>query len=143
MKRQRNDKPLRILMKSNGSGELSAKQRRVIPLVLAAKSVSEGCQAAQISTVTWYDWLKIEDFKAELEKQRQAIISEAMDLLKLAVRKAVGNLLILMDASEKPIKLRASQDVLDRFFRTREIEEIAERISALEKLMRLKSTEWR
>jgi hypothetical protein len=66
-----------------------------------------------------------------------------MDLLKLAVRKAVGNLLILMDASEKPIKLRASQDVLDRFFRTREIEEIAERISALEKLMRLKSTEWR
>jgi hypothetical protein len=125
-------------MKPDDFGKLSARQQRTIPLVLSAKSISEGCQAAGVSAATWYEWMKAKDFQAEVERQRQSIIGEAMDLLKLAVRRAVGNLIELMGADEKNIRLRASQDVLDRFFRAREIEELADRISKLEKIANIK-----
>jgi hypothetical protein len=120
------------------SDELSARQQRVIPLVLSGKSISEGCRTARISTETFYTWAKNEAFKAEVERVQQSIIGEAMSLLKLAVRRAVGNLIDLMDADEKSIKLRASQHVLERFFQAREIEELADRISNLEKITNIK-----
>jgi len=51
--------------------KLTARQRRAIPLVLAAKSIEEGCRAATITPVTWYAWLKNEGFKAVVEAQER------------------------------------------------------------------------
>jgi hypothetical protein len=47
-------------------------------MILAARSVEEGCRAAGITSVTWYAWLKDGGFKAEVDRQREAVISEAL-----------------------------------------------------------------
>ena len=89
--------------------KLTARQRRAIPLVLAAKSIEEGCRAATITPVTWYAWLKNEGFKGVVEAQREAVVSEALNRLKAAVKGAVEGMTVLMGAEEKNIRLRASR----------------------------------
>ena len=73
--------------------KLTPRQRRAIPLILGARSIEEGCRGAGISPVTWYAWLKTGGFKAEVDRQREAVISEALDGLKGSVRCAVEGFL--------------------------------------------------
>ena len=122
-----------ICKNSLDSVRLTARQRRAIPLVLAARSIEDGCRAAKIAPVTWYAWLKNEGFKAVVDEQREAVISEALDRLKAAVNEAVEGLTGLMSAEEKSIRLRACERVLDYFLKTKEIEEIEQRLTELEK----------
>jgi len=65
--------------------KLTARQRRAIPLVLAARNIEEGCRVAKITPVTWYAWLKNEGFKGVVEEQREAVVSEALNRLKAAI----------------------------------------------------------
>ena len=122
-----------IRKNSLDSVRLTARQRRTIPLVLAAKNIGDGCRAAKIAPVTWYAWLKNEGFKAVVDEQREAVISEALDRLKAAVNEAVEGLTGLMSVEEKSIRLRACERVLDYFLKTKEIEEIEQRLTELEK----------
>ena len=117
------------------SVRLTTRQRRAIPLVLAAKNIEEGCRAAKITAVTWYAWLKNEGFKAEVDRQREAVISEALDRLKAAINEAVEGLTGLMSAEEKTVRLRACERVLEYFLKAKEIEDIEERLGRIEKLI--------
>jgi len=117
------------------SVKLTARQRRAIPLVLAAKNIEEGCRAATITPVTWYAWLKNEGFKAVVEAQREAVVSEALDRLKSAVKGAVEGMTSLMGAEEKNIRLRACERVLEYFLKAKELEDIEERLGRLETLI--------
>jgi len=121
---------------SQESAKLTGRQRRAIPLVLAARNVEEGCRAAGITTTTWYTWMtRNATFKADVDRQREAVISEALDRLKAAVNQAVEGLTSLMNAEEKHIRLRACEKVVDYFFKNREIQDIEERLTRLEKLV--------
>jgi len=122
-----------IRQNSSESVKLTARQRRAIPLVLPARNIEEGCRSARITTQTWYTWLREEGFKAEVDRQREEVISEALDRLKAAVNEAVEGLTALMGAEEKNIRLRACERVLDFLLKSKELEEIEERLSELEK----------
>jgi hypothetical protein len=112
---------------------LTRKQREAIPFLVGARSLEGGRAKAKLSKSTLYKWLKDEAFKAELKRQREAVISEALDRLKAAIGQAVEGLTGLMDADEKNIKIRACERVLDFFLKAKELEEIEERLSELEK----------
>ncbi|MGH7826449.1 MAG: IS630 transposase-related protein, partial [Candidatus Binatia bacterium] len=55
------------------TGQLTDKQLRVIPFLLAASSIEEGCKRTKISKATIYGWLKEEPFRAELRRGREEI----------------------------------------------------------------------
>jgi tetrahydromethanopterin S-methyltransferase subunit G len=112
---------------------LTRKQREAIPHLIGARSLEEGRINAKVSKTTLYEWLKDETFNAELERQRETVISEALNRLKAAIGKAVEELTGLMDSTEESIKLRACDKVLDHFLKVKEIEEIETRLSELEK----------
>jgi Mg2+ and Co2+ transporter CorA len=105
-------------------------------LIAAAKSVEEGCRAAGITAQTWYNWLKDAPFKAEVDRQREAVTTEALDRLKGSVRVAVECLRSLLDVDEKSIRLKACGEVLDYFMKAREIEGIERRLDEIERIMR-------
>ena len=54
-------------MDGNGTNTLTDKQLRVIPFLLEAPSIEEGCKRARVAKATVYGWLKervtIEDFE--------------------------------------------------------------------------------
>ena len=72
--------------------ELTAKQKRVIPYLLGAPSLEEGCKRAHVSKAAVYGWLKDETFRLELKRQRDAVIERALDNLKANISKATGTL---------------------------------------------------
>jgi hypothetical protein len=112
---------------------LTRKQREAIPHLIGARSLEEGRRKAGVSKNTLYTWLKDEKFKAELDRLREEVISDALDRLKRSIADAVEGLTKLMSAKEKNIKIRACERVLEFFFRAKELEEIEARLSELEK----------
>src|SRR5271157_4653715 len=86
---------------------LTNRQKYSIPLILAAKSIEEGCRIAGIAKRTWYNWMRDEGFKEAVRERKGAVSSEALDHLKAALRRAVEGLTGRVDAQEKNIRLRA------------------------------------
>lgn len=71
-------------MNDNGieNNALRDKQLRVIPFLLQAPSVEEGCKRAKVGKVTVYAWLKQEAFREELRRQREEVVRGALETLK-------------------------------------------------------------
>jgi hypothetical protein len=117
----------------NDSKALTARQMRVIPYLLDAPSIEEGCKRARVSKVTVYAWLKEEIFPQELKRQRDELIERALDSLKANVRLATETLVNLLDSESESIKARAAEDILEFTIKAIEREELEKRIDALEK----------
>jgi len=87
--------------------KLTARQRRAIPLVLAAKSIEEGCRLARITPVTWYAWLKNEGFSSAIDTLRCCL---CFHLICVIVRLRAGHRDLLKPSFPlfSPIRPRAS-----------------------------------
>jgi predicted DNA-binding protein YlxM (UPF0122 family) len=116
----------------NDSKLLTARQMRVISYLLDAPSIEEGCKRAKISKVTVYAWLKQENFRQELKRQRDELVRGALDSLKANVTKATETLVKLLDSDSEPMQLRAAEDIIEFAQKAIEHEELQKRIEVLE-----------
>ena len=116
----------------NDSKALTARQTRVIPYLLGAPSIEEGCKRAGVSKVTVYDWLKQENFRQELKRQRDELIERALDSLKANVSRATETLVTLLTSKSEPIRARAAEDIIEFAQKAIEHEELEKRVQALE-----------
>ena len=105
---------------------------RVIPYLLDAPSIEEGCKRARVSKVTVYEWLKQENFRQDLKRQRDELIERALNSLKANIAKATETLVKLLDSKSEPIKARAAEDIIEFAQKAIEHEELEKRIEALE-----------
>lgn len=112
--------------------ELSARQLRVIPYLLGAPSVEEGCKLARVSKAAVYEWLKEETFRHEIKRHRDAVIERALDSLKANINKATETLVKLLDSDKQAIRARAAEDIIEFTQKALEHEELERRIQALE-----------
>jgi hypothetical protein len=112
---------------------LTPRQELVITELLSSPSVEESCRRAKVAKATVYGWLKNPAFQAELKRQREALVDEALNRLKAALIQAVATLTGLLEAEGKPaIQLRAAQTLLDQGIKAVELQDLASRIEALE-----------
>jgi hypothetical protein len=88
----------------DSNGELSGKQLRVIPYLLGAPSVEEGCKRAHVSKGAVYEWLKDEAFKNELRRQREQLTAIALDTLKAGIAKATVTVVNHLESKRENIK---------------------------------------
>jgi hypothetical protein len=93
--------------------ELTPRQKRVIPFLLAAPSIEEGCKRAHVSKAAVYEWLKQEIFKGELKRQRDAITERALDSLKANIAKATETLVKHLDSEHENISIRAAESIIE------------------------------
>ena len=114
------------------SESLNAKQLRVIPYLLAAPSIEEGCKRAKVSKATVYAWLKEEAFREELRRQREEVVREALETLKANVSKATETLVKLLDSDKEGIQARAAEDIIEFTQKAIELEELERRIASIE-----------
>lgn len=116
-----------------GTDTLTRRQRAVLPYLIAAPSLEEGCRKARVSKTTVYGWLKEPSFQAELKRLRQELVDEAFDRLKIGLTQAVDKLLSLLEADGQPgIQLRAAQTLLDQGIKTVELQDLAHRLEVVE-----------
>jgi len=128
-------------MDGNGVKEqLSDKQLRVIPHLLAAPSIEEGCKQAKVARATVYEW---EAFRDELKRHREEIVTGALETLKANVTKATGTLVGLLDSQNESIRHRTAKDIIEFTLRSAENENLEARIEALEERLKEQHGRWR
>jgi hypothetical protein len=121
--------------KNKQNSTLSEKQRKAIPVILAARTITEGCKNARISRDSFYLWLKEPDFKAEFERQRKDTINLALHELRALAGDAVEVLRKLLKAKQEGVRLRTAMGILDHIAKFLELEAIERRLEDLEMRM--------
>jgi hypothetical protein len=116
----------------NDSKPLTARQMRVIPYLLDAPSIEEGCRRAKVSKVTVYEWLKQENFRQDLKRQRDELIERALNSLKANIAKATLTLAKHLDSKRENISIRAAESIISFAQKAIEFENLEKRIEALE-----------
>ncbi len=120
------------IRQNDGETKLTARQVRFLPVLLAKPNYTEACKAGRVSRDTLYEWLKDPTFKAELERQRTELVAQGFALLSQSVAKAVETLVGLLDAEDDRLKRLAAKDILDQHARYRELDDLTQRIEAIE-----------
>ena len=111
---------------------LTARQVRVIPKILGAKTCEAGCEAAGISTACFYKWMQDAGFRTEFERQRDRLVEAAMGLLLQNVNRAVSVHVELLDHSDARLRRLSAKDLIDYYLKHRELAEIEKRLDAVE-----------
>lgn len=114
-------------------GNLTARQLKAIPLILASATYTEGMEKAKISRKTLYEWLKQPEFKEELERQRDEIAAAAFRVLENGLSKAITALIGLLDIQDSRLKRLVCNDIIEHFLRRKEIEDLEKRLAAIER----------
>lgn len=117
---------------NTANGNLTDKQLRVIPFLLAAPSTDEGCKQAGVGKATVYGWLKQDAFREELNRRRKEMVELAFQTLQANVSKATETLVKLLESDREPIRVRAAEDIVEFTQKAIELEELERRIAALE-----------
>lgn len=114
---------------------LTPLQKRVIPLLLSEYRQSDALKQAGISRVTLNRWMKQEAFRDELKRRRNEIVEQAFDRLKVTMTKAANVLAGLLDSENEFLRRLSANDIITHVLKARELQDIAERIEALEKVV--------
>ena len=119
-----------------GHGEkLGRKQEDAIAALLTQRNIEEAARAAGVGTRTLIRWLKLPNFGKEYRKARREAVHQSVARMQQATGAAASVVLKLMTDPNVPaaVKLRAAECVFDRAFKGVELEDIEERVSALER----------
>ena len=119
-------------MKSNVNQKLSPRQIQVLPHILSSPSYEEAARRSGVSAKQIHEWLKDRDFKLELEKQRNQMTNNAINILKMNTTKAAETLGELLSSSNEAVKRGAANDILHHVRNFQELQELEDRIAVLE-----------
>jgi hypothetical protein len=119
---------------------LSLKQMKAITLLLTRPTREEVIREVEISSETLYRWMRDPDFKAELARQQNAVINEAISVLKANMTKAAHTLVSLLDEKGGELRRRAANDLIGHVLKARELEELEERLEQVERVVLEKKT---
>ena len=121
----------------NKGQNLTERQVKAIPHLVASSTYEKGCRKARISRNTFYEWLKDPVFKAELKRQRDTAIEEALETLKSSMTTAVKVLVDLLDTTKNEyLKRNISKDIIGYVIKAKEIEDLDKRITEIENSIR-------
>jgi len=120
------------------AGKLSERQKKAIPFLVNSPTVEGGCKGAKISRDTYYQWLSDPLFKDELKRHRDQVIEEALNIMKANMTKAVNALVSLLNTKSEFLKRAVANDILGHVLKSKELEDLEGRITALEKIVKEK-----
>jgi len=115
--------------------KLSNRQLLAISHIISSPSIEEASKKGKVSRNTIYTWLKNEDFRVELRRQRDEVVKSALDRLKCSITTAVEELIKLMDAKREEVRRLACNDIISLTLKSIEVEHIEERLDKVEKIV--------
>ncbi len=119
--------------KTDEKPKLTERQRKAIPAIVSSPTYTQGCRKAKINKGTLYKWLKIPEFKAELDRQRDEVASEAFGVLTQSLTKAVETLVGLLDNKDDRLKRLTAKDLVSFVIQHKENEDLDKRLTEIER----------
>ena len=108
--------------------------------IIASPSIEEASRRSSVSRATLHKWLKNDAFKAELRSKRDVVVNSALNTLKSAASQAVDELIELIKAPRAEVRLSASKCIIEYVLKSREIENIEQRLEKVERVILEKRT---
>jgi predicted protein tyrosine phosphatase len=117
--------------------EMTPKQTRAVLALLEHPTLKDVAKAAGVGEATLHRWMKDDAFKAEYMKARREAVRQSIAHLQSASGEAVTCLRGVMNSSSASdaAKVSAARAVLELSIKSTEVEDLAERLAALEKLL--------
>ena len=110
------------------------KKEEAIVALLSHRTVDEAANAVGIATRTLLRWLQISEFRIEYLKARREVVCQGIARLQQATGAAGVTILKLMTDPNVPpaVRLRAAEAVFGLALKGVEVEDIEERVAALD-----------
>jgi hypothetical protein len=117
---------------------LTGKQAQALATLLAGSTVEQAAASARVNPVTVYRWLQQEDFRQQYQQARRQVVEQAASNIQQAATAAVSVMVSIMgDTDAAPsVRLRAAQGIYEQATKWVEVEDVQERLEALEAAMR-------
>ncbi|MBN2359674.1 MAG: hypothetical protein JXR83_09480 [Deltaproteobacteria bacterium] len=116
------------------AGALSPREQQLLAALLEQPTIQKAAKVARVPERTCYRWLAAAPFKAAYAEARRQAMQQATARLQHAAGQAVETLEEIMGDSDAPSTARvsAARATLEIAYRAVEIEDLTERIAALE-----------
>jgi hypothetical protein len=115
------------------------KQDKALIALLTQPTISAAARKAGIGERTLHTWLGEADFATAYRDARRAAVTQAIARLQQISGKAVDALLEVIDTEYTPappaVRVSAASKILDLAMKATELEDLAERLAALEQQM--------
>lgn|SRR5215469_10559394 len=121
-------------MKGHGA-KFGRKKEEAIAALLLQRNVEEEARSNGVNPNTLLRWLKIPDFRDEYRRARREVVSQSVARLQQATGFATTAILKLMSDQNVPpaVRLRAAELVHSLSNKGIEMEDVLERVEALER----------
>ena len=119
-------------MKGRGC-KLPRLKEKAVAAVLTAATLEDAARQAGVCLTTLKKWIALAEFRDALRQARTAIYEGAVSRLQGATNAAVDTLHRNLDCGNAAVETRAALGVLEQAFRVRELLEVEERLTALER----------
>lgn len=114
---------------------LTNKQLKTINAILESRTIGEAAKKIGISRALFYEWMKNPEFKTELKRKQDEIIEIGLIGLRASVSEAVEVMRSLLKTENEGIRFRSAESILNHYNRHKELAEIEERLSRIEKVI--------
>jgi len=115
---------------------LTLRHQRLLIALVENPDIQAACKAADIGRSTAHRWLKDPVFRAELARQRDAVLSETLDTVKTHATRAMAELAGLLDTEDDRLRRLICNDILGHALKIRELDDVERRLAALELAMK-------
>ena len=117
---------------SAGHGDKGRLRERAIAALLSAPSLEQAAKKAGLSRATLYRWMREPDFKTALRAARREVVDATIGRLQAATAEAVTALVKALTCTTPTVRVSAARAILEFSFRSVELGDLEERLSALE-----------
>jgi predicted DNA-binding transcriptional regulator AlpA len=121
-------------MKTLGRSKLGRRRELALVALLESRDLKEAAEKVGVSEVTLWRWLRREDFRNAFRELKKEAVSLAISRIQQVCGEAVETLreVMTLGKGEAP-RVQAAKAILELALKALEIEELEERIEALEK----------
>lgn len=125
------------IKKKRDSDGLSKLQERAVTALVTCGTIKEAAEAAGVNEASIYRWLKLETFQRAYKDLRREAVKLAISKLQRATAEAVEVLSEVMKGKENipSARVSAAKTIIEQAFKATELEDLAERIEALEQAL--------
>lgn len=121
----------------SADGALTARQQSAIAVLLLCPTIRGASEKSGVPESSLYRWLRSPLFQEAYREAREASLQQAISTLQSATGAAVSVMLSLMANTKTAasVRLASARSVLEYAFKAKEMQEIEERLQALEEAL--------
>lgn len=118
------------------SSEISAKQEKLIALLLTEKTIDEACKKSGVNVTTYWRWMQDKNFLIEYRKARRGILENVVSKLQSVSHQAIETLERNLSCENPAVEIRAAQIILEQSIKGLETLDVENRLEMLESLVK-------